>query len=131
MAVALSTGLYATHTLVPPTPGPIAAAGNVGADLGLVIIVGLIVAIPAALVGLWWANRVGKNIIIEGTENQMSYDELQKTVQKTAYVWLSLCPHRSAHTSHRLVLRSQLYKVHRIWQRFYWVLRYSSKTHSW
>lgn len=24
MAVALSTGLYATHTLVPPTPGPIA-----------------------------------------------------------------------------------------------------------
>ena len=28
MSVALATGLYATHTLVPPTPGPIAAAGN-------------------------------------------------------------------------------------------------------
>ena len=38
MAIALSTGLYATHTLVPPTPGPIAAAGNLGADLGLVIL---------------------------------------------------------------------------------------------
>ncbi len=28
MSVALATGLYASHTLVPPTPGPIAAAGN-------------------------------------------------------------------------------------------------------
>ncbi len=30
MSVALATGLFATHTLVPPTPGPIAAAGNLG-----------------------------------------------------------------------------------------------------
>ncbi len=59
MAVALATGLYATHTLVPPTPGPIAAAGNLGLtdQLGLVIIVGLGVAIPATLAGLWWASR--------------------------------------------------------------------------
>ena len=40
MATALSTGLYATHTLVPPTPGPIAAANNLKADLGMVIAVG-------------------------------------------------------------------------------------------
>ena len=33
-AIALSLGLYATHTMVPPTPGPIAAAGIIGADLG-------------------------------------------------------------------------------------------------
>src|SRR5699024_6415733 len=51
MSVALATGLYATHTFVPPTPGPIAAAGNLGleSNLGLVIAVGLIVAIPATL----------------------------------------------------------------------------------
>ncbi len=30
MSVALATGLFATHTLVPPTPGPIAAAGSLG-----------------------------------------------------------------------------------------------------
>lgn len=49
MAVALATGLYATHVLVPPTPGPIAAAGNIGAAdyLGTIILIGLIVAIPA------------------------------------------------------------------------------------
>lgn len=33
MGTALSMGLYSTHTMVPPTPGPIAAAGNLGADL--------------------------------------------------------------------------------------------------
>ena len=51
MAIALSTGLYATHTLVPPTPGPIAAAGNLRADLGLVILWGIVVSIPAMLAG--------------------------------------------------------------------------------
>tara|TARA_R110002167_G_scaffold112025_5_gene284237 strand:+ start:2827 stop:3753 length:927 start_codon:yes stop_codon:yes gene_type:complete len=57
MTVALSTGLFATHTLVPPTPGPIAAAGNLGLEnnLGLVIGVGLGFAIIAAIAGLVWA----------------------------------------------------------------------------
>ncbi|MEK7260290.1 MAG: GntP family permease [Pseudomonadota bacterium] len=57
MTVALSTGLFATHTLVPPTPGPIAAAGNLGLgdNLGLVILMGLGFAMIAALTGLAWA----------------------------------------------------------------------------
>jgi gluconate:H+ symporter, GntP family len=59
MSVALATGLYATHTFVPPTPGPIAAAGNLdmGDQLGLVILVGLPVAAVTAAAGLLWANR--------------------------------------------------------------------------
>jgi GntP family gluconate:H+ symporter len=68
MSVALATGLYATHTFVPPTPGPIAAAGNLGLDasLGLVIAVGLVVAFVTALAGMWWANRfIGKDIALE------------------------------------------------------------------
>jgi GntP family gluconate:H+ symporter len=60
MAVALSTGLYATHTFVPPTPGPIAAAGNLGADLGLVILFGLIASVPAVAAGYLWAMRSGR-----------------------------------------------------------------------
>ena len=62
MAVALSAGLYATHTLVPPTPGPIAAAANLHADLGLVILMGLAVSIPVALAGLCWGLLVGRFI---------------------------------------------------------------------
>lgn len=62
LAIALGTGLYATHTLVPPTPGPIAAAGNLGMEnhLGMIIVTGLIVAIPAMLAGYGWALWSGR-----------------------------------------------------------------------
>lgn len=55
LAVALATGMYSTHVFVPPTPGPLAAAGELGVDMGLVILVGLPVALVAALAGLAWA----------------------------------------------------------------------------
>ena len=75
MAVALATGLYATHTLVPPTPGPIAAAGTLGADLGMVIGLGLIVSIPAMLAGYFWAVKYAKKFQIE-SDIEESYEEL-------------------------------------------------------
>lgn len=64
-AVALSMGLYSTHVFVPPTPGPIAAAGTLGADLGLVILMGLVVSIPTVAVTYWYATYMGKRIYIE------------------------------------------------------------------
>jgi len=62
LSIALATGLYATHTFVPPTPGPIAAAGNLGLEnqLGLVILFGLVVAAFAMFTGYLWALYVGK-----------------------------------------------------------------------
>lgn len=42
--VALTLGVSSSHSLVPPTPGPIAAAGIVGADLGMVILWGIVVS---------------------------------------------------------------------------------------
>jgi len=50
-ATSLSMGLYSAHCLVPPTPGPIAAAGSIGADLGMVIMLGLAASIQALLAG--------------------------------------------------------------------------------
>ena len=41
----------ATHTMVPPTPGPLAAAGTLGADLGLVILLGLITSLAYTAAG--------------------------------------------------------------------------------
>ncbi|MCU9613006.1 GntP family permease [Caldibacillus lycopersici] len=81
MAVALSTGLFATHTLVPPTPGPIAAAGNIGADayLGTIILIGLLVSIPAIIVGYFWAIKVGTKITVEGenaANDTLDYDAI-------------------------------------------------------
>jgi GntP family gluconate:H+ symporter len=72
MTVALSTGLFATHTLVPPTPGPIAAAGNLGmgGNLGLVMVAGLVFALLAAFSGLLWARRCGQLHSDEMAEDQ-------------------------------------------------------------
>ena len=61
-ACALGLGLTITHCLVPPTPGPIAAAGIMGADLGLVILMGITASILPLLIA-WlfvtkWATRI-------------------------------------------------------------------------
>lgn len=60
MAIALGMGLHATHMLVPPTPGPLAVAGILGADIGLVILLGMLVSIPVTLVGYYFAIIFGK-----------------------------------------------------------------------
>lgn len=95
MAIALSTGLYATHTLVPPTPGPIAAAGNIGASdyLGTIILVGLFVAIPAVIVGYIWAVKVGTKIDVEADhEEALDYEEVIKSFGKMPSTFKSFLP---------------------------------------
>lgn len=83
MSVALATGLYATHTFVPPTPGPIAAAGNLGleSNLGLVIGVGVFVAAVAAIAGMLWANRF-KSVEPDGIDSEEHAQELQQDWQE-------------------------------------------------
>jgi len=51
---ALNAGIMATHTMVPPTPGPIAAAGTLGADLGFMIVLGLISSAAYTAAGTLW-----------------------------------------------------------------------------
>jgi len=94
MSVALATGLFATHNLVPPTPGPIAAAGNIGAEnyLGTIILIGLITAIPATIVGYLWATRVASKIVIEDAEEIIDYDEIIKSFGKMPSAFASFLP---------------------------------------
>jgi GntP family gluconate:H+ symporter len=49
---AIVVGAGMTHSLVPPTPGPIGMADLLGVDLGITILVGLLVAVPVAMTGL-------------------------------------------------------------------------------
>lgn len=63
MAAILGTSLYAVHCLVPPHPGITAAVGTVGGDLGMVMIWGLLLAIPASLVGFLWSVWRGSKLI--------------------------------------------------------------------
>jgi Gnt-I system low-affinity gluconate transporter len=62
-AIPLLAGLVVTHSFIPPTPGPIAVAGLLGADLGFVMLFGALIGIPAAIVagpifGSFIASRV-------------------------------------------------------------------------
>jgi GntP family gluconate:H+ symporter len=69
MSVSLATGLYAVHCLVPPHPGSAAAAGIIGVDFGTLILIGIVVAIPAMIVGNLWAKYAGKTKIDKITED--------------------------------------------------------------
>jgi len=64
LSLALSSGLYTSHTLVAPTPGPLAAAANLGvaSNLGIVILIGLMGSVPVALVSYFFSKRLGANI---------------------------------------------------------------------
>lgn len=62
LAVCLAGGLVITHSLVPPTPGPVGAAGIFGANVGLVIIYGMIIAIPMLFAVLAYGKWLGKKI---------------------------------------------------------------------
>jgi gluconate transporter len=48
--IPLLAGLAITHAFIPPTPGPVAVADILGADLGWVILAGLVAGIPAAII---------------------------------------------------------------------------------
>jgi len=60
MGVALAGGLVVTHTLVPPTPGPLGAAGLFGVDVGAMILLGMVLAIPCTIPLVWYAIWLGK-----------------------------------------------------------------------
>jgi len=74
-AVALSLGLYATHTMVPPTPGPIAAAGLLKADLGLVILWGLLVSLIALTAGWLFAVKFAGRVYINPESEEAGPEE--------------------------------------------------------
>ncbi|MDR1744342.1 MAG: GntP family permease [Planctomycetota bacterium] len=61
LAVSLSAGLLATHVYVPPTPGPLAAAGMLGIDIGRAIIYGGFAAILMTAFGWIFAELYFRN----------------------------------------------------------------------
>mgnify|MGYP001106612887 CR=1 FL=1 len=91
MATALSSGLYATHCLVPPTPGPLIMADTLSANLGLVIIIGLIISVPVMLAGYWYALKVGSKFDVPAN-SQISVEELLEKYGELPGVFRSFAP---------------------------------------
>jgi GntP family gluconate:H+ symporter len=59
-SVALATGLLSVHCLIPPHPGATSAAAIIGVDPGKLILIGIIAALPAMVVGNLWAKYAGR-----------------------------------------------------------------------
>ena len=100
MAVALSGGLYVAHVFIPPTPGPIAAAGSLGLadNLAGVILVGILASIPALIatyiVSLYISkkNISVQNNMEEENDTEASYEELVASFHKLPGAAASFAP---------------------------------------
>lgn len=84
LGIALGIGLVATHHAVPPTPGPLGVAGIFGVDIGLMIGWGLIFSIPIIVVGVLYAQWIGKRIYQIPNDEEDGPDFIRPTNQ-TAY----------------------------------------------
>lgn len=62
LGVALAGGLVITHSLVPPTPGPLGVAGTFGIDVGKFLLLGLVVSIPMTIAVMFYGKWLGKKI---------------------------------------------------------------------
>ncbi|CAL2091760.1 gluconate:H+ symporter [Tenacibaculum sp. 190524A05c] len=75
-AIPLLAGLAITHSFIPPTPGPVAVADILKADLGWVILFGFIVGVPTAILsGPIFANYISKKIYIEAPKMELNEKE--------------------------------------------------------
>ncbi|MEK5183789.1 GntP family permease [Solibacillus sp. FSL W7-1324] len=84
LGVSLAIGLVITHSLVPPTPGPLGVAGIFGVDIGIMIGLGILFGIPMLAAGILYAKWLGNKIyqIPDDTESgfirpdaKMAYNE--------------------------------------------------------
>lgn len=66
----LMLGLLITHVMVPPTPGPVAAAGILGANIGLVMLLGLIVGLLTLIVAVIYTKKFAAKIQVQSTSQE-------------------------------------------------------------
>ena len=74
--LSLSGGLYSSHTLIPPTPGPIAAINNFNVidNIGTIMILGILVSIPSSLIAFLFSRSFIKKNKIKIKKNLNSKD---------------------------------------------------------
>ena len=87
MAAVLATSLYAVHCLVPPHPGITAAVGTAGGELGSVMLWGMLLALPAVIIGyLWSVWRGNKMEHTEQDANHVEHDALDLPAPLLSFV---------------------------------------------
>lgn len=89
--VALILGLMLSHVMVPPTPGPIAAAGILEADIGLVMLIGLGVSLSALVVAIIYSKQVASKVYIDPNP-ELSEEEIEEKLTTAPSAFKSFLP---------------------------------------
>jgi GntP family gluconate:H+ symporter len=89
---AIVAGAAITHTLIPPTPGPLFMANELKVDVGLMMMIGLLIGLPASLVGVLVCKIINRLMDIPmrpyaGQEESDPLDESQLPP-----FWISFAP---------------------------------------
>jgi len=91
-AMPLLAGLTITHAFIPPTPGPIAVADILGADLGWVILFGILTGIPVAIIcGPVLAKFISKRMIITPPSFTESSNENDYNLPSPGLIFSIIC----------------------------------------
>ena len=81
--MAICAGGAVTHSMVPPTPGPLAMAATLGIDLGVMILVGAMIAIPMSVGGWLFAILRDRQLDVPLRETQgLTLEELEELAHK-------------------------------------------------
>lgn len=107
LGLAMATGLQLAHVFIPPTPGPLAVAGILEIDMGMMIIWGLVMTIPVLIMSTLYSKWLGKKIYQIPTEDGNDFirkefkEEYIKSVENLEQIyqdknlpgaWLSFAP---------------------------------------
>jgi GntP family gluconate:H+ symporter len=93
MSIGLVGSLQLTHAIVPPTPGPLAAAALVGADIGKTIIFGSLACLAGSLASwVWGQYLIGPRITTMASDEFASGDLLDDNDGARPGVFASYAP---------------------------------------
>ena len=94
--LAIVAGATMAHSLVPPTPGPLFVAHELGLDIGIMILGGCLVGLVTSAVGFWYAWWASRRWRLPVRDSEESLRQLQDLSRREDWqlppVWLSLCP---------------------------------------
>lgn len=83
LGIALAAGLVITHSLIPPTPGPLGVAGTFGVDVGQFLLLGIVIALPMAIATMIYGKWLGRQIYQIPTDDGQDWE--RPAYQKPVY----------------------------------------------
>lgn len=95
VGLSLAAGLTVSHTLMPPTPGPLAVASILDADLGRLLVINSFVAFFVVVGGVLWAKLFCKKFLLEFDKKEQTStieENIADKSNKSTFVFLDLIP---------------------------------------